>query len=476
MSRENQMNNVGVFEMAERREKRAAEQQDMLARCGLPLVCINMNIAGPVKRGALIDWAFFRALNAAANSFKGKIRGFAFTNEKTGIEAMLAVDAAAESLKKQAESIEKEFPEGRLFDIDVIGTDGLKLSRNVPRKCLICGQPAAACARSRTHSAEELRKATAELLKKAAAQHYSELAAQALIREVHTTPKPGLVDENNSGANDDMDAALFELSTEAVQPFFAQMAKIALDAVCTAASGFSGDFSGNAAFGRSILPNGAVSRLKQTGILAEKAMLAATGGVNTHRGAIFSIGLSVCAAALSAAGAEGHLPLRENAGERIAKLAGKLAEAFDYERNSGSNGAIVRRKYGVGGAIEQAKAGFPLAIVAKSLHEEYNIESNGQGSVDSWAFALLGIMAELEDNNALKRGGNAGARFVKRRAAFLLSKRTMLTEAELLDFDDELIRRGISCGGAADMLAAAIFLSLADEEQRGFAELIKTTL
>ena len=74
------------------------------------------------------------------------------------------------------------------------------------------------------------------------------------------------------------------------------------------------------------------------------------------------------------------------------------------------------------------------------------------------------------------RGGDAGARFVKQRAAFLLSKRTMLTEAELLDFDDELIRRGISCGGAADMLAAAIFLSLADEEQRGFAELIKTTL
>lgn len=71
-----------------------------LPAAGLPLVCINMNIAGPIKRGALIDWAFFRALNAAANSFKGKIRGFAFTNEKTGIEAMLAVDAAAESLKK----------------------------------------------------------------------------------------------------------------------------------------------------------------------------------------------------------------------------------------------------------------------------------------------------------------------------------------------------------------------------------------
>lgn len=321
------MNNVGVFEMAERREKRAAEQQDMLARCGLPLVCINMNIAGPVKRGALIDWAFFRALNAAANGFKGKIRGFAFTNEKTGIEAMLAVDAAAESLKKQAESIEKEFPEGRLFDIDVIGTDGRKLSRNVPRKCLICGQPAAACARSRTHSAEELRKATAELLKKAAAQHYSELAAQALIREVHTTPKPGLVDENNSGANDDMDAALLSSARKLSNLFLRRWQKCA-DAVCTAASGFSRDFSGGAAFGKSILPNGAVSRLKQTGILAEKAMLTATGGVNTHRGAIFSIGLSVCAAALSAAGAEGHLPLRENARRAHCKACGKTCRSI----------------------------------------------------------------------------------------------------------------------------------------------------
>lgn len=119
------MNNVGVFEMAERREKRAAEQQDMLARCGLPLVCINMNIAGPVKRGALIDWAFFRALNAAANSFKGKIRGFAFTNEKTGIEAMLAVDAAAESLKNKRKALKTSSPkDGCLISMSSARTDG----------------------------------------------------------------------------------------------------------------------------------------------------------------------------------------------------------------------------------------------------------------------------------------------------------------------------------------------------------------
>lgn len=76
-------------------------------------------------------------------------------------------------------------------------------------------------------------------------------------------------------------------------------------------------------------------------------------------------------------------------------------------------------------------------------------------------------MAELEDNNALKRGGDAGARFVKRRAAFLLSKRTMLTEAELLDFDDELIRRGISCrrrGGHACPLQFSFPLRMRNSE------------
>lgn len=453
------MEQVNVFDMAERREKRAAEQREMLDRCGLPLVCINMNIAGPVKRGALIDRAFFRALNAVADAFGDKLRDIALTDEKTGIEAMLAVDETAERLKAYAERIETEFPEGRLFDIDIIGTDSVKLSRSEPRKCLICGQPVTACARSRAHSVGELQSAAAELLKNAAATQYSALAAQALLREVHTTPKPGLVDENNNGANDDMDAALFELSTKIIAPFFALMAKAVLDAICTSDAGFSGSFGDAAANSEPLLPSNTVSELKRIGLLAEEAMLKATGGVNTHRGAIFSIGLAVCAAALFESGANAS----QNACRGIAELAGRLAEAFDYEQSSTSNGARVRRAYGVGGAIEQAKAGFPLALVAKSLHEEYNINSNGSGNVDPWAFALLGIMAELDDNNALKRGGAAGAQFVKQRANALLSKRTALTQAELLSFDEELIARGISCGGAADMLAVAIFLSLAEQ-------------
>lgn len=289
------------------------------------------------------------------------------------------------------------------------------------------------CAQQNTFGGRSSEKATAELLKKAAAQPYSELAAQALIREVHTTPKPGLVDENNSGANDDMDAALFELSTEAVQPFFAQMAKIALDAVCTAAPGSPRFFLANAAFGGSILPNGAGIQPETSSILAEKAMLAATRrGKYTSRCDILYRAFGVRGCAFGQRVRKGICLCGKMPASALQSLRENLPKHLITNAIRVPTGAIVRRKYGVGGAIEQAKAGFPLAIVAKSLHEEYNIESNGQGSVDSWAFALLGIMAELEDNNALKRGGNAGARFVKRRAAFLLSKRTMLTEAELL--------------------------------------------
>ena len=183
---------------------------------------------------------------------------------------MLAVDAAAEKPEKnKRKALKRNFPKGGCLISMSSAPDGLKLSAMCREMLNLRAARRGMCAQQNAFGGGAP-KSDGGASEKAAAQHYSELAAQALIREVHTTPKPGLVDETTAAQNDDMDAALFELSTEAVQPFFAQMAKIALDAVCTAASGFSGDFSGGAAFGGSILPKGAVSSLKQTGILAEK--------------------------------------------------------------------------------------------------------------------------------------------------------------------------------------------------------------
>lgn len=468
---------VSVSDMADRREKRACEQRSLIKKHNLPIICITMNVAGPVKRSGLIDWAFFRALNAVKNSLVDDsisadciIAAAKYTFEKTGCEAALAVRLDAKEAKRRMVELEDGSELGRLFDIDVIDVDGNKLSRSEHRRCLICDEAAAVCARSRAHTVEELQSQTRAIISAALSDRIAELAARALQTEVHTTPKPGLVDERNSGANSDMDITLFERSIDAIKPYFRAMAEATLrfcsqnarnqaDTECAcAAEHDSGIYKATPC----IDYNALMTELRRIGIEAERAMLSATNGVNTHRGAIYSLGLISSAYALVI----GDDTLHEKGldiASRCVQCAAKLASSISYDDNTTSNGAMVRRVYGVGGAAEQAQSGFPLAMLAKKLRKEYDM-ANGDAPVpsrvDGWAYALLGTMTELDDNNALKRGGRTGADYVKSRAAELLSRGIELQISELHDFDDELIRRNISCGGAADMLSVAIMLHM----------------
>lgn len=462
-----------VERMALRREKRVLEQRELLAcggdeRC---VVCIGMNIAGPDKRGGLIDAAFFEAVSRFIDGagigeklLSDDENGFAlrFINENTGIEALIALDADAEELKRICVEIEETHPVGRLFDMDVIAKNGVKLGRTEPRKCLICSENASICARSRAHSVGELQKRTGELL----AAHFScvlaDAAENALVAEVNVTPKPGLVDALNSGANADMDASTFHRSAKALRPFFARMAEVAIDyCVNEKTTAITEKF---------------LDALKNAGIEAEHAMLRATGGVNTHRGAVYSLGLLVCAAAYNLAkgvfGAdESGLRGGSADGYDFIKSCSETAAAFAHllgdNSVSTSNGARMRRKYGVGGPVQQAQEGFPLALLAKTAKAEY-YNRRRQADVNlAWAYALLCVMAVMDDNNALKRGGEQGALLVKKRAAEL---KTLAETAEpdafraaLLEFDAELIKLNVSCGGAADMLALALFLEGLEE-------------
>jgi triphosphoribosyl-dephospho-CoA synthase len=101
--------------------------------------------------------------------------------------------------------------------------------------------------------------------------HIANTAGAALLAELDTWPKPGLVSHVDQGSHTDMDAGTFQASTAAIVPFFAQLTE--------------------AGAGGADLP-----ALRDIGLAAERAMLSATGGVNTHRGAIFGLGL-LCAAA-----------------------------------------------------------------------------------------------------------------------------------------------------------------------------------
>lgn len=161
-------NEITLPQMLARREARAHQQAKFLAEYESPLVSFTMNIPGPVKTNELIRQAFdigeILLLEGLARS-GAEILKASESHDDTGDELLLAVrNVTPENLKDLAVSIETSSPVGRLFDIDIIDEYGRKLSRHEFRKCLICGRQAQDCARSRTHSVQELQEAVTSLL------------------------------------------------------------------------------------------------------------------------------------------------------------------------------------------------------------------------------------------------------------------------------------------------------------------------
>ena len=228
---------VTLMEMLEARERRAARQQTLRNAYGKTMLCFTMNIAGPIKNNSLIRQGYRlgkRLLRRQLMAAGIPILHFEQVQEKTGNEAFFLLDAAPLTVKAITVEIEDYAPVGRLFDMDVLCPDGRKVDRQElgfsGRKCLICGAPAQACARSRTHTVSELQEKTWEILCQAVddtdSADAARLACQALLYEVATTPKPGLVDRYGSGSHRDMDFFTFQASTAALFPYFSRCVKI----------------------------------------------------------------------------------------------------------------------------------------------------------------------------------------------------------------------------------------------------------
>lgn len=401
--------NVTLEDILRARDGRADAQQRLLHSHRLPLVSFTMNIAGPVKSAPLIELAFDAGLEAL-HAALGRPAAAEIVRPATGCEALLVYDRPAAALKDACLVLETAAPIGRLYDLDVLDVDGGKLSRPVQRTCLICGGPVTVCSRSRAHGLDAIVGRTNEILADFAAGYLAGLAAEALEQEVRLTPKPGLVDERNNGAHNDMDLPLFLRSIDALTPWFRRMAAL----------GMAGADA---------------NALQAAGLEAEAAMFRATGGVNTHKGALFSF-----AVLLSSLGR--CLRLGGDVFDRSAALTAALLPP------QGTNGAAVALRHQVGGARSEALAGFPTGRQAAAVLRESDPLT-----------ALLWLMAHTEDSNLYHRGGATGAAFVKEQAAAILEappeRRVMLTQA----LDDALIDRWLSPGGCADLLALALFLA-----------------
>ena len=394
------------------RDRRASRQAALLSRYGRPVISFTMNIAGPVKDSPLIRYAFRSGLRQLeALPCAQLCREVIF--EPTGPEALLVYETQdARLLKAFCMRLESEGEAGRLFDLDVLDANGEKLSRETGRTCLVCGGPVSVCSRSRAHGLEAITARTGAILEAFAAETLGEMAENALLAEVHFTPKPGLVDEANNGAHRDMDVPLFERSAHALRPCFEEFVRLGIQGASPAA-------------------------LQQAGVRAEQAMFAATGGVNTHKGAIYSGALLLHAA--------GRLLSGEEEGD-LCELAAQTAAAIPAP--TGTHGAAVRAQ--CGGIRTEAVSGYPTAqAVLRQLRQS--------GPLD----ALLLSMSRLDDSTLWHRGGAEGAQLVRSRAADILAAPASEREARTRRLDAELIERNLSPGGSADLLAMAFFLEKA---------------
>ncbi|WP_375455089.1 triphosphoribosyl-dephospho-CoA synthase MdcB [uncultured Methylobacterium sp.] len=255
-------------------------------------------------------------------------------------------------------------------------------------------------------------------------------AVLALRLERDTYPKPGLVSHVDSGSHADMDAATFEASTVAIAPYFADLA----------------------AAGARDAP---MSALRRIGIAAEAAMRDATGGVNTHRGAIFGLGL-LCAAAGSFAGQ----PVGPGAlGARVRLRY--AAEIRDGPVLLHAAGARARRRHGVGGAPLEAASGFPnlYAVGLPALHRGRRLRPGDPEAAR--VETCLALIATLEDTNLLHRGGAAGYGFARAAAAGFIASGGVGQDgwrAAARAIHHAFVARRLSPGGAADLLAMTLFV------------------
>lgn len=405
------MEPVTLREMLAAREERAVRQQRLLREYERPLISFTMNLAGPVKRSRLSDLAFWASLESLHARLKEALVYQELIDSHTGLEALLVCALSAEELKTLSVGVEEERPVGRLYDLDVLAPDGGRLSRQSPRICLICGGPAKACARSRSHGLGAVQAAADALLREFAAEYLADLAVDALIQEVDLTPKPGLVDRRNTGAHRDMDLEMFHRSAHCLHPYFFQAVTLGLE------------------------QRDCMARLRQAGLRAEEAMLETTGGVNTHKGAVYAFGLIL--AAMGSVLAEG--------GDLYAKAAALAAAALPPDTPD----TAARLCYGAGGARGEALAGFPNARRAQQVLRI------GEGSPIP---ALLTLLSQVEDANLLRRGGEEGLEFVRGRAASILSGAPEEYICRLYELDDLCIEKNLSPGGSADLLATALLL------------------
>ncbi|MDR3335196.1 MAG: citrate lyase holo-[acyl-carrier protein] synthase [Treponema sp.] len=437
---------VTLEEMLDARERRALDQREFLTQYGGALISFTLIIPGVYKVFPLTRRAFAEGnaeIEKQLHRHGIPISGRRYSDAHTGETAFFSAATDAGLLKELMVELEDRHPLGRLFDIDVLDKNGARLHRidwgGRERTCLICGKPVWDCSRSRAHEPEALARQVVSIMETYFQKQYADFIAQQALRamlfEVGVTPKPGLVDRSNSGAHKDMDYFTFVNSATALVPYFYQ--------VTLESQRHEGE------------PESLLAALRFYGREAEETMDTKTGGVNTHKGLIFSLGL-MC-------GAFGYLhrqglPVTVDA---VLALCGRIATPglaeLDQAGHTETHGEKVYAAHGIRGIRGEAAAGFPSLAQYPLLSTLLN---QGYSPNDAGVVLLLHLLAQVQDTNIIYRAGIDALEKIQKQVQDFLAHEP--DQAELLTFaehlDQDFIRRHISPGGCADLVALSFML------------------
>ena len=418
------------------------------------VISAKLNIPGPIKNNDILQkifmdgWQTFVAGLECNSQYE-----MLFAERVTGPEAFITVDGNLAAVKKTAILFEETYVLGRLFDIDVManGQADYQLSREDlgfgPRLCLICGKPAKVCAKEQNHTLDEgyevinqmYQGATSKelIFEKESQETVVNNALKGLLYEVSLNPKPGLVDPVSMGSHTDMNMFTFIDSSLSLKSYLDKAFKLGRN------------FEGS---DLTLLFNA----LRAEGVLAEQTMFNATNNVNTHKGAIFSLGIWVTAIAYSTK--DGSATMTE-----VRRVIQRMVEGL-IEKDLASNRVAMTageqqfQTYQLTGIRGEAVNGFPGVAEIAVPFLQATFGTMTQRLLDT----LMKIAATLEDSTLIKRAKTPDVLAeIKEWTSIYFKLGGSHTEEGmkyLYDLDRVFIERNLSIGGSADTLILTIFI------------------
>ena len=446
---------VDLLTVLDNREWRSRLQEKLkVTNSDKIVISAKLNIPGSIKNNDILQKVFMDGWQTFVAGLECNSQyEMLFAERVTGPEAFITVDGNLAAVKKTAILFEETYVLGRLFDIDVManGQAGYQLSREDlgfgPRLCLICGKPAKVCAKEQNHTLDEgyevinqmYQGATSKelIFEKESQETVVNNALKGLLYEVSLNPKPGLVDPVSMGSHTDMNMFTFIDSSLSLKSYLDKAFKLGRN------------FEGS---DLKLLFNA----LRAEGVLAEQTMFNATNNVNTHKGAIFSLGIWVTAIAYSTK--DGSATMTE-----VRRVIQRMVEGL-IEKDLASNRVAMTageqqfQTYQLTGIRGEAVNGFPGVAEIAVPFLQATFGTMTQRLLDT----LMKIAATLEDSTLIKRAKTPDVLAEMKEWTSIYFKlggsHTEQGMKYLYDLDRLFIERNLSIGGSADTLILTIFI------------------